>query len=258
MEYINDYLKITGGINASSHLKSKANDLAYTIGALRTFADVKVVKTYSVGSNSSNTNSVWFTTLTTENTPKGFKQVTFRCAHMNYSDFKKLGIKIGKIFKRGEVCYMPGTGGTKYAHIHIEFGFGKIKGSGWYKLSNGNWTISTTQGSCHIWEALYMRKGVEIAMLGDYRDDYNWQYKKELQSQLTDLTKVNVTYKNGLKLRKSVQGDVIRKLSCGNTEIFNSIHFLLPIAKDGYQWAYGVKNGINHYFQLDLKCINLI
>lgn len=145
------------------------------------FADIKVVKIDRA------CNTVWFTSLDQVEAVTFTDIITVRMAHMNDYDFNNLGIAIGKVFKQGERCYRMGMKGTTATHIHNEWGRGKIKGAGWYKLPNGNWTIDTTGGSVHMWDTTFLKKGTPIYRFNDGmspQDKYNWIYIPTLVYQL--------------------------------------------------------------------------
>lgn len=85
-------------------------------------------------------NTVFFESLGPVRTPNGvYDNCWFMATHMLDSDRKLLNIKVGKVFKQGEVCYTEGHKGIGSGdHIHLEQGEGKFKGGSqpYYKSSD--------------------------------------------------------------------------------------------------------------------------
>ena len=85
-------------------------------------------------------NTIFFESLEEVETPTGKFKCWFMCSHMNDNDFKRYGMKVGKVFKQGEACYTEGNKGLGNGgyHIHMEQGTGRFGGgsSPYYKSSD--------------------------------------------------------------------------------------------------------------------------
>ncbi|MEG0166150.1 hypothetical protein [Anaerorhabdus sp.] len=172
-------IKITAGHLYKSHKGSNALDLYDQTVIFAPFR-CKVVKTYDTGG----TNSVWYQSVEKVLTPLGWYYVTFRCAHMDTSKFKQLGIVIGKVFEQFDACYYAGNGGTKDKHCHIEFGLGKMKGSGWLNTGYTAFNlpvkkIDTEFGSRPVYECVFLDQGVKVIQCDDYQNSYTWKYLED-------------------------------------------------------------------------------
>lgn len=74
-------------------------------------------------------NAIFFESINEVETPIGNYKCWFMCVHMNDSDFKRYGMKVGRTFKQGEPCYTEGNKGIGSGyHIHMEQGIGRFKG----------------------------------------------------------------------------------------------------------------------------------
>ena len=101
------------------------------------------------------------------------------------ADLKALGIKVGKIFKQGEICYREGVKGIGSGnHMHIEVGTGKFNGNsqpykweGEYFNYNGTsykLYVPCTEGKeCHIYDMMYLDN---ISTTSNIKSIYNWTY----------------------------------------------------------------------------------
>lgn len=67
-------------------------------------------------------------------------------------------VKVGKKFKRGEIVCKEGTDGGVGMHLHMSFGKGKIKGSGWVANTNGKYVLTPTVSACKPEQLLYIDK----------------------------------------------------------------------------------------------------
>ncbi|MEA4876035.1 phosphodiester glycosidase family protein [Anaerorhabdus sp.] len=173
---INFLIKITAGHLYKSHRGSNALDL-YDDTIIYAPFDCEVVKTYDNGG----TNSVWFQSIEKVLTPLGRYYVTFRCAHMDTFRFNQLGIAMGKVFKRYQPCYYAGNSGTKDKHCHIEFGLGKMKGSGWLNTGYTAFNlpvkkIDTEFGSKPMYECVFLETGIKVITCDSYQDKYQWKW----------------------------------------------------------------------------------
>lgn len=92
---------------------------------------VKAIATYD--------NAIFFESLDEVETPIGIYKCWFMCVHMNDNDFKRYGMKVGRVFKQGEACYTEGNKGIGSGyHIHTEQGTGRFGGgsSPYYKSND--------------------------------------------------------------------------------------------------------------------------
>lgn len=115
--------------------------------------EMKIVKIYGVGNGG--TNTLWFESTSKVHFADGTCDYASGMAiHPNDSDFKSL--YVGKKFKRGDLICREGTDGATANHLHISFGKGKIKGSGWVKNSKGKWVLNCTGGAFKPEELFYI------------------------------------------------------------------------------------------------------
>ena len=98
--------------------------------------EMKVTAIRGVGNGS--TNTIWLVSTTPVITPT-FTDIAFMTlTHSNDSDFAN--IKVGDVFKRGDVICYEGTDGATANHIHLVCGRGSS--DNWIKNSNGSWVIT--------------------------------------------------------------------------------------------------------------------
>ncbi len=98
--------------------------------------EMKVTAIRGVG-NSSVTNTIWLVSTSAVVTPT-FTDIAFMTlTHPNDSDFAT--IKVGDIFKRGEIICYEGTDGATSNHIHLTCGRGNS--SSWKQNANGAWIM---------------------------------------------------------------------------------------------------------------------
>lgn len=136
--YPSTYMRITQGYGVGSHKDSYAIDEAgmdIGIDNIKAPFTGVIKKIYT-----SDANEVWLESSDKVEYPDGtVDYMTVLFAHDN--DVSNLFI--GKTINRGEVFYQEGTKGNASGnHCHIECGRGKFTGTGWYKNSNGNWSIN--------------------------------------------------------------------------------------------------------------------
>lgn len=104
--------------------------------------DLKVMKIYGRGVKSQ-PNTVWLQTTKKVITPIGICYVCGRATHMSDADLK--GLKVGHVFKAGTKMFREYIdGGATGNHIHMTWGTGKYKGSGWARNSKGGYALTTT------------------------------------------------------------------------------------------------------------------
>ena len=98
--------------------------------------EMKVTAIRGVG-NSSVTNTIWLVSTSAVVTPT-FTDIAFMTlTHPNDSDFAT--IKVGDIFKRGEIICYEGTDSATSNHIHLTCGRGNS--SSWKQNANGAWIM---------------------------------------------------------------------------------------------------------------------
>ena len=86
-------------------------------------------------------NIVYFETLNKVYCADGTKDyMCWRFMHMSDANLAKLGIRVGKTFKQGEICYYEGNKGmgSTGTHLHMEVGRGKYTGTGSYNMNGHN------------------------------------------------------------------------------------------------------------------------
>ncbi len=136
--YPSPYMRITQGYMVGSHKDSYAIDdggLDAGIDYIKAPFTGVIKKIYTQDAN-----EVWLESLEQVEYPDGtIDYMTVLFAHDN--DVSNLFI--GKNINRGEIFYKEGTKGNASGnHCHIECGRGRFTGTGWYKNSNGNWSIN--------------------------------------------------------------------------------------------------------------------
>lgn len=136
--YPSSYMRITQGYNIGSHKDSYAIDDAgqdQNISYLKAPFTGTIKKIYPQDAN-----EVWLESTEPVEYPDGtIDYMTIMFAHSN--DVSNLFV--GKLINRGEEFYSEGTKGQVTGnHCHIECGRGKFTGTGWFKNSNGNYSIN--------------------------------------------------------------------------------------------------------------------
>lgn len=117
--------------------------------------ELKIVKIYGVGNGG--TNTIWVESTSKVHFADGTADyVCGHIVHPNDSDIKHL--KVGQKFKRGQLICHEGIDGATGNHLHISFGKGKIKDSGWDKNSKGKWVLTTTHGAYKPEELFFVDK----------------------------------------------------------------------------------------------------
>lgn len=106
--------------------------------------ELKIVKIYGVGNRG--TNTIWVESTSPVDFADGTRNyVCGQITHSNDSDIRDL--RVGQKFKRGQIICYEGTDGATGNHLHMSFGKGKIKGSGWTQNTRGKWVLTTTSGA---------------------------------------------------------------------------------------------------------------
>ena len=86
-------------------------------------------------------NIVYFETLEKVYCADGTKDyMSWRFMHISDLNLRKLGIRVGKVFKQGEICYYEGNKGmgSTGTHLHMEVAKGKYTGTGSFNLNGHN------------------------------------------------------------------------------------------------------------------------
>lgn len=123
--------------------------------------ELKIVKLYGVGNGG--TNTIWVESTTKVHLADGTRDyVCGQITHPNDTDFKNL--YVGRKFQRGDLVCKEGSDGATANHLHISFGKGKIKGSGWTKNSRGKWVLTTTGGTFKPEQLFYIDPAFTIVM----------------------------------------------------------------------------------------------
>lgn len=98
--------------------------------------EMRVTAIRGVG-NAAITNTIWLVSTSEVVTPTFTDYVYITLTHSDDSDIRNL--KVGQIFKRGEVICHEGVDGAASNHIHITCGRGES--TTWKQNSNGSWVI---------------------------------------------------------------------------------------------------------------------
>ena len=159
------YLNITQGVNGSySHKGTKALDLAGKDSekdAVYAPFTGKIKRIYTDSGN-----FIWLESCNPVRYADGtVDYMTIMIGHDNdVSD-----LYVGKIINQGEQFYSEGTAGNATGnHIHLECGKGKFTSGGWYKNSDGEYTI---YNSILPYDALVLKSDTIIK--NSY--GYNWR-----------------------------------------------------------------------------------
>lgn len=99
--------------------------------------EMKVTAIRGVG-NPLVTNTIWLVSTSKVAAPTFNDYAYITLTHPNDDDIKNL--KVGQVFKRGEVICYEGSDGATNNHIHITCGRGNS--TSWKQNSNGSWVIS--------------------------------------------------------------------------------------------------------------------
>lgn len=165
--------------------------------------DCVVKRIYNGNTASSKCNFTWYESLEPVMTRKhGLTYVNWIQAHCNDEDITKLGIRVGKVFKQGEICGREGTAGKATGnHLHISLGVGKFSGTGWYETSSGNWQILNP---VYLNQECYLNADTKIVRSGGY----NWVRLVETTNEPNSTPTVSTpsqdsTYQKGTAVRLS-------------------------------------------------------
>ena len=155
------YLRITQSWDKGNHIPHWDNanykdypvDLGGSDGGrdyLYAPVDMKVVALNGIGS-STVSNKVFLESVNKVVTPKyGTTKIFMTAVHFNDSDVSKFGIKVGKIYKRGEPICFEGVETATANHLHFTCGIGSATKS--IENNNGKWV---TKGDCKKPEEIF-------------------------------------------------------------------------------------------------------
>lgn len=116
--------------------------------------DLKVMKIYGRGIPEK-PNTVWLQTTKKVITPIGFHFVCGRITHMSDADLK--GLKVGHVFRAKSKMFREGTDGNVTGrHLHMTWGTGKFKDSGWRKNNRGAFVLTTTGSNRKLEKLFFM------------------------------------------------------------------------------------------------------
>lgn len=146
----------------TQNYKGKTSHLPHTLGNIKDYPideggkdsgrdavhctcdKMKVKRVYGVGNGGVNT--IWLESCEKVHFADGTRDFcTMLITHPNDSDLR--GIKVGKIFKRGDVICHEGMDGATGNHIHLSAGKGRYIGNGWKKNSKGKYVLTCTGGA---------------------------------------------------------------------------------------------------------------
>lgn len=158
--------------NTYSHKGTNCMDICgKDTGQEYTYAmcDCVVKRVYNGNTADSKCNFTWYESLEPVMTRKhGLTYVNWIQAHCNNADMTKLGIRVGKVFKQGEINGREGTAGNATGnHVHISLGIGKFSGTGWYQTSSGTWQVINP---VYLNQECYLAADTAIIKSGGY----NW------------------------------------------------------------------------------------
>lgn len=205
------YMNITQGVNGSySHMGTNAIDLGNRGYKEKVYAPFNGIirKVYTKSGN-----FVWL---------ESKEKVLWANGTMDYMtimtghDDDVSDLFVGKEIKAGEAYYEQGTAGNATGiHVHLEVGRGKFTGGGWYKNSQGKWTI---QNSVRPDSALFVKP--DTVIVNDA--GYNWRTVMEMPT-IKDANKNQIEVKvENLRCRKSPNGEVLGFIEKGFYNILDS------------------------------------
>lgn len=185
-------------------------------------------------------NTIFFESLDEVETPMGIYKCWFMCTHMDDNDFRRYGMKVGRVFKQGEPCYTEGKKNAGGFHIHMEQGVGRFGGgsSPYYKSNdmyyyNGKYYYTYYPVVKDGYEVpvvdMFWLKNVEIVLSSYEKENghkfYDGQWRilgqnnaqvpstgvgekevQELQRKVNELMEENKEYKNKIDNIKKVLG----------------------------------------------------
>lgn len=208
--------------NTYSHKGTAALDICgKDAGQEYTYAmcDCVVKRIYNGNTASSKCNFTWYESTEPVMTKKhGLTYVNWIQAHCNDADMTKLGIRVGKKFKQGEINGREGTAGKATGnHVHINLGIGKFQGTGWYQTSEGHWQV---YNPAYLNQECYLKKGTKIIRSGGY----NWVMLEDgattIPSTSVSTPSADSTYAKGTAIRLS--NDKLYTSSSGNSGVMKS------------------------------------
>lgn len=165
--------------------------------------DLVVKRIYGLGS-SSKPNTIWLQTRNPVVTPLGIGYVTFRATHMSDTDLKKY--RVGQVIKRGTKMFREGIdGGATGNHIHMTFGQGKFKGTGW-AVNNKGAAVLTTTGQNRKPEKLLF---IDRDFTKKIRMTQGLKFKNKPKRK-TMTTKKKVKVRKSYSIKSSVVGNIAK------------------------------------------------
>lgn len=185
----------------------------------------------------SGANTVFFGSLNKVLCADGIeRKVTIAMTHDNYVG----DIKVGRIFRSGEVCYQEGTKSASGNHIHIEVC------SGW-RTKKTRYVTTRINGRKYIYKAfpkdvaLYPTK-VFFALEGwnkirkgyDRGVKFTWCDSRVFQQGGVDMEMYIHTFKKQA-VRSKPMGALLCQIPAGNSEAV--VTDVLPRQNDGFQWV---------------------
>lgn len=190
--------------------------------------EMKVTAIKGIG-NKSVTNTIWLVSTTKVQTPTFNDYAFMTLTHSNDSDFKN--IKVGTVFKRGQLIVYEGENVNVSTHIHMSFGRGTS--NNWISNSNKKWVIKGSTKKPE--EVCYLDKSFTNVI---NKGGINWIEKPiTLGTPVKkDITKNQIEVLiNNLRARKEPNGEIVGYIKKG---IYN---YTDSKVKDKYTW-YKIEN----------------
>lgn len=180
-------VQVTGSEQTTTHIGTNCLDIGYAADPyVYAPADCKIVIANGLY-GASGANGIVFVTKQAVITQDFQDIVTFRMAHGNDVDLKTLGLALKKEYKQGERIYKVGVKGTTAPHIHWEMARGTPIGTTGLKKVGNNYTLNTTGGGVHTYDAVYLKTGTTInrgpSTWPQYK--YPWTYEPVLAQAKT-------------------------------------------------------------------------
>lgn len=238
------YVRVTQSWNQGNHRQhwdgANYKDYPIDIGGMdsgRDFlyatVDLKVLAISGIGS-SSVSNKLFLTSVNKVNTPKwGKVQIFLTAVHFEDSDISKYDIKVGKVFKRGEIICAEGKETATANHLHVTCGIGTATKS--IKNNNGKYV---TSGDCKKPEEIFFIDNSFNNVMS--RGNLNWMELPKIEKVPTIGTPVIrnvyvdqievITSTLNVRNKASVNGIRLGYATVGIYEIISTAE------ADGYVW----------------------
>ena len=244
--YLAAALRITGSEESATHVGTLSLDQALNstnpINDPWMYApfDMKIWRIYAAS------NGMFLTSVEPVQTPTFVDYVSFYIGHMNDDVFLPMNYTVGQVIKQGQKFYREGIKGYATGeHVHLNFGRGTFTGNGWAKATSGNWGITTTGGEVHLWDAMYLKTGMQKFAGTSAASGYPWVYEPipATMKAVSDMSIINNSSSNiNIRWKPSTKFSVVGKIPSGTKM---AISEKSTNEADGYFWV-GLADGTGY------------